>query len=88
MLCQDGSVKVLDFGLAMFHDPELSKLTRTGTALGSPAYMSPEQIRGAAVGPQSDFYSLGLAPSAPGRHRGAGGWPAPPAGHGLGQSRG
>jgi serine/threonine protein kinase len=60
MLCQDGSVKVLDFGLAMFYDPELSKLTRTGTILGSPAYMSPEQIRGAAIGPQSDFYSLGL----------------------------
>lgn len=60
MLCQDGSVKVLDFGLAMFHDPELSRLTRTGTVLGSPAYMSPEQIRGATVGPQSDFYSLGV----------------------------
>lgn len=60
MLCRDGSVKVLDFGLAMFHDPELSRLTRSGTALGSPAYMSPEQIRGAAIGPQSDFYSLGL----------------------------
>jgi tRNA A-37 threonylcarbamoyl transferase component Bud32 len=60
MLCRDGSVKVLDFGLAMFHDPELSKLTRTGTAIGTPAYMSPEQIRGATVVPQSDFYSLGL----------------------------
>lgn len=60
MLCSDGSLKVLDFGLAMFHDPELSRLTRTGTILGTPAYMSPEQIRGAAIGPQSDFYSLGL----------------------------
>ena len=60
MLCRDGSVKVVDFGLAMFHDPELSRLTRTGTSLGTPAYMSPEQIRGATVGPQSDFYSLGL----------------------------
>ncbi len=62
MLCPDGGVKVLDFGLAMFHDPELSKLTRSGTAIGTPAYMSPEQIRGATVGPQSDFYSLGLVP--------------------------
>ncbi|GAA3813259.1 serine/threonine protein kinase PkaE [Sphaerisporangium flaviroseum] len=60
MLCSEGTVKVLDFGLAMFHDPELSKLTRTGTVLGTPAYMSPEQIRGAALGPQSDLYSLGL----------------------------
>ncbi|MEU9887667.1 serine/threonine-protein kinase [Sphaerisporangium sp. NPDC051011] len=60
MLCRDGSVKVLDFGLAMFHDPELTRLTRSGTILGTPSYMSPEQIRGATVGPQSDIYSLGL----------------------------
>ncbi|MFC0552549.1 protein kinase [Planotetraspora thailandica] len=60
MLGSDGGVKVLDFGLAMFHDPELAKLTRTGTVLGTPAYMSPEQIRAATVGPQSDFYALGL----------------------------
>lgn len=60
MLLKDGSVKVLDFGLAMFHDPDLSKLTRTGTLLGTPSYMSPEQIREATVGPQSDLYSLGL----------------------------
>ncbi|RKS73188.1 serine/threonine protein kinase [Actinomadura pelletieri DSM 43383] len=60
MLCPDGTVKVLDFGLAMFHDPELTRLTRTGVLLGTPSYMSPEQVRGAAVGPQSDFYSLGL----------------------------
>ncbi|MGW4638427.1 protein kinase domain-containing protein [Sphaerisporangium sp. NPDC004334] len=60
MLCRDGSVKVLDFGLAMFHDPELTKLTRSGTVLGTPSYMSPEQIRGATVGPQSDIYALGL----------------------------
>ena len=60
MVCPDGAVKVLDFGLAMFHDPELSRITRSGTILGSPAYMSPEQIRAATVGPQSDFYSLGV----------------------------
>ncbi len=60
MLCRDGTVKVLDFGLAMFHDPELSRLTRTGTLLGTPSYMSPEQVRGASVGPQSDLYTLGL----------------------------
>ncbi|MEV4746322.1 protein kinase [Streptosporangium sp. NPDC049248] len=60
MVCPDGTVKVLDFGLAMFHDPELSRLTRTGTILGTPLYMSPEQVRGAVVTPQSDLYSLGL----------------------------
>ncbi|WP_433243506.1 protein kinase domain-containing protein [Streptosporangium sp. CA-135522] len=60
MVCHEGTVKVLDFGLAMFHDPELPRLTRTGAIMGTPAYMSPEQVRGAAVGPQSDLYSLGL----------------------------
>ncbi|NYF42165.1 serine/threonine-protein kinase [Streptosporangium sandarakinum] len=60
MICPEGTVKVLDFGLAMFHDPELSRLTRTGTVMGTPSYMSPEQAQGAAVGPQSDLYSLGL----------------------------
>jgi len=60
MITRDGTVKVLDFGLAMFHEPELSRLTSTGTTVGTPSYMSPEQIRGATVGPQSDLYSLGL----------------------------
>jgi len=60
MICGDGTVKVLDFGLAMFHEPDMTRLTSTGTTLGTPAYMSPEQIRGATVGPQSDLYSLGL----------------------------
>jgi len=60
MLRRDGTVVVLDFGLALLHDPEVSRLTRTGTVLGTPAYMSPEQILGATVGPQSDIYALGL----------------------------
>lgn len=61
MICRDGTVKVLDFGLAMFHDAEVTRLTMTGAGgPGTPAYMSPEQIRGAAVGPQSDLYALGL----------------------------
>ncbi|MEV5414473.1 serine/threonine-protein kinase [Thermopolyspora sp. NPDC052614] len=60
MITSEGVVKVLDFGLAMFHEPEWTKLTSTGTMLGTPSYMSPEQARGATVGPQSDLYSLGL----------------------------
>ena len=60
MLCHDGTIKVLDFGLAMFHDPDVSRLTRTGTLLGTPSYMSPEQVQGATLGPQSDLYTLGL----------------------------
>lgn len=60
MLCHDGTIKVLDFGLAMFHDPDVSRLTRTGAVLGTPSYMSPEQVQGAQIGPQSDLYTLGL----------------------------
>ena len=63
MLCDvDGTVdvpKVLDFGAAKTmhgkHD-----LTSVGTALGSPAYMSPEVLRGQSPVPASDLYSLGL----------------------------
>jgi len=50
-----------DFGLAKSHD-ELDELTGTGTLLGTPAYMSPEQIDsdGEAVDVRSDVYSLGV----------------------------
>lgn len=45
----DGSIKVLDFGLARIGLPEADSLTREGALLGTPAYMSPEQIRGDAL---------------------------------------
>jgi eukaryotic-like serine/threonine-protein kinase len=66
-----GHVKILDFGLAKFdlssdfaaagnastviNDPSL-----TGQAIGTPAYMSPEQARGEEVGPRTDIYALGV----------------------------
>jgi tRNA A-37 threonylcarbamoyl transferase component Bud32 len=55
-------VKVLDFGLAKADAPrgDQASRTQTGTILGSPNYMSPEQARGAAAGPASDIYSLGV----------------------------
>lgn len=59
MLCPDGSVKVLDFGLAMLRDADVAQFTRTGQLLGTPAYMSPEQIQRGQAGPRSDLYSLG-----------------------------
>jgi Serine/threonine protein kinase len=59
MLCPDGSVKVLDFGLAMLRDADVAPFTRSGQLLGTPAYMSPEQIQRGQAGPQSDLYSLG-----------------------------
>ena len=53
---------VMDFGLARRLGAEDSHLTQTGAALGTPAYMSPEQVSGQpdAVGPQSDVFSLGV----------------------------
>jgi eukaryotic-like serine/threonine-protein kinase len=57
----DGRVKILDFGLAQFHDDASgrSALTGEGGVLGTPAYMSPEQIRGEVVDGRSDLFALG-----------------------------
>ncbi len=55
-------VRVLDFGVAKALTPDntnLTKLTSTGQFIGTPAYMSPEQVRGGDITPSSDLYSLG-----------------------------
>jgi tRNA A-37 threonylcarbamoyl transferase component Bud32 len=54
----DDQVKLLDFGIAKLQEAEGRKST-TGDFIGTPAYMSPEQIRGEAVDARSDLYSLG-----------------------------
>ncbi len=56
-LCDDGSAKLGDFGLAFFIDR--SRLTAPYTMLGTAAYMSPEQARGEPVTERSDLYALG-----------------------------
>jgi serine/threonine-protein kinase len=53
---QDGQVKIMDFGLVRTGD---SKMTHTGMAMGSPAYMAPEQLRGDKADARSDIFSLG-----------------------------
>ncbi|WP_305779773.1 serine/threonine-protein kinase [Nocardia nova] len=60
MLCADGTVKVLDFGLAVTTDTDMTRYTNTGNTLGTPAFMAPEQVEGKAVVPQTDLYALGL----------------------------
>ena len=54
-------VTILDFGLARLSGREQSDITKTGEVLGSPMYMSPEQLRGSRdVGPSCDLYALGV----------------------------
>ncbi|HEY9790477.1 MAG TPA: serine/threonine-protein kinase [Candidatus Obscuribacterales bacterium] len=53
------TVKVLDFGLAKLIDAD-SKLTASGEVLGTPLYMSPEQLRGLPADRRSDIYSVGV----------------------------
>jgi len=54
----DGQAKIMDFGLVRVGD---SNMTRTGTVLGSPAYMSPEVLMGKRADSRSDVFSLGAA---------------------------
>jgi hypothetical protein len=56
LLAADGP-RVIDFGISRAVDAP--QLTRTGMVIGSPAFMSPEQVEGGAVGPASDVFSLG-----------------------------
>jgi len=57
MVTQSGTVKVLDFGVAKIEEP--AEASRSGAALGTLAYMAPEQLRGDAVQPSTDVWSLG-----------------------------
>ncbi|WP_270259634.1 Stk1 family PASTA domain-containing Ser/Thr kinase [Kocuria marina] len=53
----DGSVKVMDFGIARAVEDTQAALTQSQAVLGTAQYLSPEQARGAAVDPRSDLYS-------------------------------
>jgi len=58
MVNQEGQVKIMDFGLAKLKG--VTKLTKTGTTLGTLQYMSPEQVQGKEVDQRSDIFSFGV----------------------------
>jgi len=62
MITESGDPVIMDFGLALIGDPAGGTLTAEGDLIGTPAYMSPEQARGAVstIGPATDVYSLGV----------------------------
>jgi serine/threonine-protein kinase len=61
MLMASGEVKVADFGLARLAGASDGvDLTQSGMTLGTPLYMSPEQVEGRPLDPRSDLYSLGV----------------------------
>jgi serine/threonine-protein kinase len=61
MLSASGDVKVADFGLArLYTQDDAGNLTQVGVTMGTPLYMSPEQVEGRALDPRSDIYSLGV----------------------------
>jgi serine/threonine-protein kinase len=61
MITPGGEVKVADFGLArVAREGEALNLTQVGITMGTPLYMSPEQVEGRAVDHRSDLYSLGV----------------------------
>lgn len=61
MLTPSGEVKVADFGLArVAREGQAVDLTQVGVTLGTPLYMSPEQVEGKPLDPRSDLYSFGV----------------------------
>ncbi|MFL5241328.1 MAG: protein kinase domain-containing protein [Gemmataceae bacterium] len=62
LLTRKGEVKVADFGLSRSFAPEGKplNLTQSGVTLGTPLYMSPEQVQGLPLDPRTDIYSFGV----------------------------
>ncbi|MBB5057298.1 putative Ser/Thr protein kinase [Granulicella aggregans] len=60
ILAQDGNPKILDFGIAVIQQTSGSRMTQTGVVIGTPAYLSPEQISGGAITPAVDQFALAV----------------------------
>jgi hypothetical protein len=60
MLTPDGTIKIMDFGLARSGSETSTQMTMVGSVLGTPAYMSPEQATGEVVDERSDIFSAGV----------------------------
>ncbi len=59
-VCDDGAIKLLDFGIAKLVSDDVEHKTQTGAPMGTPHYMSPEQSRGRAVDSRTDIYAFGV----------------------------
>lgn len=60
MISRTGDVYITDFGISRFLSSEMTEITQTGKVLGTPYYISPEQIRGDEITARADIYSLGV----------------------------
>ena len=60
ILQTDGQIKITDFGIAHIEDSTATLQTQAGEIMGTPAYMSPEQVLGKPVDGRSDIFSLGV----------------------------
>ncbi|MBS3906780.1 MAG: serine/threonine protein kinase [Syntrophaceae bacterium] len=60
ILQSNGQIKITDFGIAHIEDPSALVQTQAGEILGTPAYMSPEQVLSRPVDGRSDLFSLGI----------------------------
>ena len=60
MMSDDGTVKLLDFGIARRFDDLAGAITTAGQMVGTPQYLAPEQIEGGPVSPATDLYAVGV----------------------------
>jgi len=60
LINDDGFVKVVDFGIAAASSENEANLTKTGKVIGTPAYLSPERVKGLKADHRSDIYALGI----------------------------